>query len=741
MRKLFLSALILILFSSVYATSISFTEPLEGSEFNLGQTITAEGYVTSTDNAEVLMILSIDGSEISSIDTSISSGQVISFENLFNTQDFSLSSDGNHTVSLAIREGTLTLVEESFDIIGSNNLTISVGELDETYNIGDNILIEGFVSGVRGLFDSEITLTYGDLSLSQETVNGFFSFNFTGESDVSEATLSVSDDAGNEGSLEIQLFISKNLVIEPGIEILESGNRHIKLNVKVYNSQSILVSPDSLNIEVSGADSFNKKIKADEEIKFSKSGEYTLKFIATQGELSGVFIRELTVKEGLGSAKIDISPQMFKTSNVNYKITLKDSFGELMPNSDFYIVLLGPESSKIIEKHQTNNKGKYEGKIDTSEALSGSWSMAVIRDLPAGFDEDSELVSLQFLDVIATKNFEIVSNLDFNVVITSREFTDNKIIIKGYVENVGNLHGDDVSIIIDCPQCETTHNILKVSLAPGERYDFEESYATSENLKSVEINEHLKLFIPNLKNLFFNEFFSLFLVTLFFIYSGMRKININPLIEKIPSSLTFNFKYNPTLKILKESWKRLMLNDGSKFLVNAVGSALVLAIAFDISNSTGAFFKELLFLSLILIITFSAVQKWISLRYSTKGTVEFWPLGSLLLFVTALIFGVPFGSPYRLKGLNKSILTLLNPLFNLVFALVALVIYAITSSPIVAALATISITLAFFHMIPVKSLNGSLVLKAYPNLWFGLFVLVMFVYVWIKIVMPWLVFV
>ena len=84
MRKLFLSALILILFSSVYATSISFTEPLEGSEFNLGQTITAEGYVTSTDNAEVLMILSIDGSEISSIDTSISSGQVISFENLFN---------------------------------------------------------------------------------------------------------------------------------------------------------------------------------------------------------------------------------------------------------------------------------------------------------------------------------------------------------------------------------------------------------------------------------------------------------------------------------------------------------------------------------------------------------------------------------------------------------------------------------------------------------------------------------
>ena len=74
MRKLFLSALILLLFSSVYATSISFTEPLEGSEFNLGQTITAEGYVTSTDNADVSMILSLDGTEISSLDTSISSG-------------------------------------------------------------------------------------------------------------------------------------------------------------------------------------------------------------------------------------------------------------------------------------------------------------------------------------------------------------------------------------------------------------------------------------------------------------------------------------------------------------------------------------------------------------------------------------------------------------------------------------------------------------------------------------------
>lgn len=741
MRKLFLTALVLLLFSSVYATSISFTEPLTGSEFNLGQTITAEGYVTSTDNADVSMILSLDGTEISSIDTTISSGQVISFENLFNAQEFSLSSAGNHTVSLAIREGTLTLVEESFNVIGSNNLTISVGELDETYNIGDNILIEGFVSGVGGLFDSEITLTYGDLSLSQETVNGFFSFNFTGESEVSEATLSVSDDIGNEGSLEIQLFISKNLVIEPGIEILESGNRHIKLNVKVYNSQSVLVSPDSLNIEVSGADSFNKKIKADEEIKFSKSGEYTLKFIATQGELSGVFIRELTVKEGLGSAKIDISSQMFKTSNINYKITLKDSFGEIMPNSDFHIVLLGPENSKVVEKHQTNSKGKYEGKIDTSEALSGSWSMAVIRDLPVGFDEDSELVSLQFLDIIATKNFEIVSNLDFNVVITSKDVINDEIIIKGYVENVGNLRGDDVSIIIDCPQCENTNNILKISLDPGEIYYFEEAYATSENLKSVEINEHLKLFIPNLKNLFFNEFFSIFLVTLFFSYSRVRKIKFNSLIAKIPSSLLFNFKYNSTLKRLKESWKKLMLNDGANFLINTIGAALVLAIVFDISNSTGAFFKELLLLSLIIIITFSAVHKWISLRYSTKGTVEFWPLGSLLLFVTALIFGVPFGSPYQLKGLNKSILTLLNPLFNLIFAVVAILIYATSSSSVVAALATISITLAFFHMIPVKSLNGDLVLKAYSNLWFGLFVLVMFVYVWIKIVMPWLVFV
>jgi hypothetical protein len=68
-------------------------------------------------------------------------------------------------------------------------------------------------------------------------------------------------------------------------------------------------------------------------------------------------------------------------------------------------------------------------------------------------------------------------------------------------------------------------------------------------------------------------------------------------------------------------------------------------------------------------------------------------------------------------------------------------IYANSSSSVVAALATMSITLAFFHMIPVKSLNGDLVLKAYHNLWFGLFVLVMFVYVWIKIVMPWLVFV
>jgi hypothetical protein len=741
MRKLFLSVLLLLLFSSVYATSISFTEPLEGSEFNLGQTITAEGYVTSTDNTDVSIILSLDGTELSSLDTTISSGQVISFENLFDIQEFSLNSDGNHTVSLAIREGTLTLIEESFDIIGSNNLTISVGELDETYNIGDTILIEGFVSGVGGLFDSEITLTYGELSLSQETVNGFFSFNFTGESDVSEATLSVSEDAGNEGSLELQLFISKNLVIEPGIEILESGNRHIKLNVKVYNSQSVLVSPDSLNIEVSGADSFNKKIKADEEIKFSKSGEYELKFIATQGDLSGVFIRDLTVKEGLGSAKIDIAPQMFKTSNVNYKIILKDSFGEIMLNSNFYIVLLGPESSKIVEKHQTNSKGKYEGKIDTSEALSGSWSMAVIRDLPVGFDENSELASLQFLDVIATKNFEIVSNLDFNVVITSRDVIDDEIIIKGYVENVGNLRGDDVSIIIDCPQCENTHNILKVSLDPGERYDFEEAYATSENLKSVEINEHLKLFIPNLKNLFFNEFFSIFLITLFFSYSRLRKIKFNSLMVKIPSSLLFNFKYNPSLKRLKESWKKLMLNDGANFLITTVGAALVLAIAFDISNSTGAFFKELLFLSLIIIITFSSVHKWISLRYSTKGTVEFWPLGSLLLFITALIFGVPFGSPYRLKGLNKSILTLLNPLFNLIFAVVAILIYANSSSSVVAALATMSITLAFFHMIPVKSLNGDLVLKAYHNLWFGLFVLVMFVYVWIKIVMPWLVFV
>jgi len=741
MRKLFLSALVLLLISSVYATSISFTEPLEGSEFNLGQTITAEGYVTSTDNADVSMILSLDGTEISSLDTTISSGQVISFENLFDTQDFSLISAGNHIVSLAIREGTLTLVEESFEIIGSNNLTISVGELDETYNIGDTILIEGFVSGVGGLFDSEITLMYGDLSLLQETVSGFFSFNFTGESDVSEATLSVLDDVGNEGSLELQLFISKKLVIEPGIEILESGNRHIKLNVKVYNSQSVLVSPDSLNIEVNGADSFNKKIKSAEEIKFSKSGEYTLKFIATQGELSGVFIRNLTVKEGLGSAKIDISPQMFKTSNVNYKITLKDSFGEIMLNSNFYIVLLGPESSKIVEKHQTNSKGKYEGKIDTSEARSGSWSMAVIRDLPVGFDENSELASLQFLDVITTKNFEIVSNLDFNVVITSRDVIDDEIIIKGYVENVGNLRGEDVSIIIDCPQCENTHNILKVSLAPGERYDFEESYSTSENLKSVEINEHLKLFIPNLKNLFFNEFFSIFLVTLFFSYSRLRKIKLSSLMAKIPSSLLFNFKYNPTLKRLKESWKKLMLNDGANFLITTVGAALVLAIAFDISNSTGAFFKELLFLSLIIIITFSAVQKWISLRYSTKGTVEFWTLGSLLLFITALIFGVPFGSPYRLKGLNKSILTLLNPLFNLIFAVVAILIYATSSSSVVAALATISITLAFFHMIPVNTLNGNLVLRSYPNLWFGLFVLVMFVYVWIKIVMPWLVFV
>jgi len=282
---------------------------------------------------------------------------------------------------------------------------------------------------------------------------------------------------------------------------------------------------------------------------------------------------------------------------------------------------------------------------------------------------------------------------------------------------------------------------LKVSLDPGERYDFEEAYATSENLKSVEINEHLKLFIPNLKNLFFNEFFSIFLITLFFSYSRLRKIKFNSLMVKIPSSLLFNFKYNPSLKRLKESWKKLMLNDGANFLITTVGAALVLAIAFDISNSTGAFFKELLFLSLIIIITFSSVHKWISLRYSTKGTVEFWPLGSLLLFITALIFGVPFGSPYRLKGLNKSILTLLNPLFNLIFAVVAILIYANSSSSVVAALATMSITLAFFHMIPVKSLNGDLVLKAYHNLWFGLFVLVMFVYVWIKIVMPWLVFV
>tara|TARA_Y100000034_G_scaffold136001_1_gene210207 strand:- start:1221 stop:3464 length:2244 start_codon:yes stop_codon:yes gene_type:complete len=738
---LYFVGLVLLLLAPVSATDITFLSPQEGLSYNLGEEINLEGYIISTDTGTSTITLSVDGTALSSKEVNLYVGQIISFSDVFDNNSTALSTIGDNIISVAVRKGELSLAEESVRVSASNELSISVAPFDKVYVGGDTVTIQGVISGIRILPSTTVLLTAGEETVSYDSIDGRLLINFTTSIDLEEIFLEVSDAFGNYGNLTLPLSVSNNLVVEPNVEPLDSGYRSVFVSAKVYDSKGDIIVPEELTVAVTGPHDFSVNLLKKDRITFREPGVYNLSFSANLGEQSGAFVKELEVSEGLSSAGITVFKQLDGANVVDYEVNLVDNFGRSIENSEFYLIFLGPENKLFIEKHETDGQGHFEGELNAPEWPAGQWDVAVAKEIPEDLDEDSTLNSLQFLDAVSRREFNVLPNLKFEVDIDSRTISEDSVTVSGFVRNVGNVRGDDITVVIDCPQCEKTSNLMTVSLAYGESTSFESTYPLKEGVSEIGLTKNLKLIIPDLKSTFFRELFAVFLVSAFFVLMGSRRVNYDMLLRKIPFSHVSRIKYSKASRNISNIYTGLMKDPNSKSILTLIFSALIIAVSFDITNASISFFNELFFLGLILIATYFGVQRYVVSKYSVIGSFEFWLRGGLVMLASAVIFNVPFGAPYKSSRNSRGVSLFVSPVLGLALSLVSLLVYYQTQSAWSMTFAAMNSTFALFHLIPIKPLNGYPLIKKYSSIWFMLFITVLFIYIWIKFLLPFLVFV
>lgn len=172
-------------------------------------------------------------------------------------------------------------------------------------------------------------------------------------------------------------------------------------------------------------------------------------------------------------------------------------------------------------------------------------------------------------------------------------------------------------------------------------------------------------------------------------------------------------------KIAPKTHERVLLGISSKEIGIAAISIFLFGLAFAIAGRLNVDLTNiLLFIVMggIAVVGHEIVTNAIARHQSCDSEFQMWGLGSAIMFINAVIFGIAFGKPSRtivsgtqsLPQKDRGLLLLIGPLVNIIFALISL--YLIPFGGILGAAGAIgfplNIMVSVYTLVPVHPLKG-----------------------------------
>lgn len=415
--------------------------------YNLGDTVTVDGYIVAEDTASALASLELQCpgySKVNSVNLKINKGQKVSFSTL-GIQNFILPSDIEGTCDVEALFNGESINSESFTVL--NDLLGSFDVSEDTYQLGDTFTLTGIVFKLNGddvTGDAKVYLKKQGSYAVQLDETKLFAGQVEYSHQLSEleygtyyVDVKVSDAAGNSQYFEnVDSFTIKTDVTvqassskyqyEPGEEVVVYGD--IETNLADLSNTEVVITLDTLRYTLKpSSDSFEYRFFIP---KNMAPGTYTVT-VSLQDAFGNAGTDDflLTVRQVATTLVNDLESDTYDPGDVlSFDIDVLDQSNKKMA-ADVSVTITDPNGAEL-----------YKGIVNSGQHVElefGSYSApgtyTVTSQYPAKNLEDTDRVTLnsvvaldsdlegETLTLKNTGNVPYTERIDFILVATDED--------------------------------------------------------------------------------------------------------------------------------------------------------------------------------------------------------------------------------------------------------------------------------------------------------------------------------